>query len=67
MNTIPSDLLKDATLSDNLWPRLREKPQGMIAELKMGNPQAQRCLRNAAGNFYINDKPTGAVADQPTR
>ena len=26
--------------------------------------QAQIALRNAAGNFYINDKPTGAVVDQ---
>jgi 1-pyrroline-5-carboxylate dehydrogenase len=26
--------------------------------------QAQQGLRNAAGNFYINDKPTGAVVGQ---
>ena len=26
--------------------------------------QASRALRNAAGNFYINDKPTGAVVGQ---
>jgi len=26
--------------------------------------QAARALRNAAGNFYINDKPTGAVVGQ---
>ncbi|MCG7324134.1 L-glutamate gamma-semialdehyde dehydrogenase [Achromobacter sp. ACRQX] len=26
--------------------------------------QAQRSLRQAAGNFYINDKPTGAVVGQ---
>jgi 1-pyrroline-5-carboxylate dehydrogenase len=26
--------------------------------------QANRALRNAAGNFYINDKPTGAVVGQ---
>ncbi|MFU2069862.1 L-glutamate gamma-semialdehyde dehydrogenase [Bordetella hinzii] len=26
--------------------------------------QAQRALRQAAGNFYINDKPTGAVVGQ---
>jgi 1-pyrroline-5-carboxylate dehydrogenase len=26
--------------------------------------QASRVLRNAAGNFYINDKPTGAVVGQ---
>jgi len=25
---------------------------------------AERALRNAAGNFYINDKPTGAVVGQ---
>jgi 1-pyrroline-5-carboxylate dehydrogenase len=26
--------------------------------------QATSALRNAAGNFYINDKPTGAVVGQ---
>ena len=26
--------------------------------------QAMSALRNAAGNFYINDKPTGAVVGQ---
>jgi 1-pyrroline-5-carboxylate dehydrogenase len=26
--------------------------------------EAQSALRNAAGNFYINDKPTGAVVGQ---
>lgn len=26
--------------------------------------EAQKTLRNAAGNFYINDKPTGAVVNQ---
>ncbi len=26
--------------------------------------QAERALRNAAGNFYLNDKPTGAVVGQ---
>jgi 1-pyrroline-5-carboxylate dehydrogenase len=26
--------------------------------------QATHALRNAAGNFYINDKPTGAVVGQ---
>ena len=25
---------------------------------------AQKFLRNAAGNFYVNDKPTGAVVGQ---
>jgi 1-pyrroline-5-carboxylate dehydrogenase len=26
--------------------------------------EARRELRNAAGNFYVNDKPTGAVVGQ---
>jgi 1-pyrroline-5-carboxylate dehydrogenase len=26
--------------------------------------QATRVLRHAAGNFYVNDKPTGAVVGQ---
>ena len=26
--------------------------------------EASTALRNAAGNFYINDKPTGAVVGQ---
>jgi 1-pyrroline-5-carboxylate dehydrogenase len=26
--------------------------------------QAEQALRHAAGNFYINDKPTGAVVGQ---
>jgi 1-pyrroline-5-carboxylate dehydrogenase len=26
--------------------------------------EADRALRNASGNFYINDKPTGAVVGQ---
>jgi 1-pyrroline-5-carboxylate dehydrogenase len=31
---------------------------------RMGVRQAMSALRNAAGNFYINDKPTGAVVGQ---
>jgi 1-pyrroline-5-carboxylate dehydrogenase len=31
---------------------------------RRGIRQAQLALRNAAGNFYINDKPTGAVVGQ---
>ena len=26
--------------------------------------EASHALRNAAGNFYVNDKPTGAVVGQ---
>ena len=28
------------------------------------SPYADRALRNAAGNYYVNDKPTGAVVGQ---
>ncbi len=31
---------------------------------RYGIDQATRVLENAAGNFYINDKPTGAVVGQ---
>jgi 1-pyrroline-5-carboxylate dehydrogenase len=31
---------------------------------RIGVRQAMSALRNAAGNFYINDKPTGAVVGQ---
>ena len=38
----------------------------IFAQDRFAIVQATRALRNAAGNFYINDKPTGAVvAQQP--
>ncbi|MDX2195106.1 MAG: L-glutamate gamma-semialdehyde dehydrogenase [Cytophagales bacterium] len=36
----------------------------VIANDKIAQQQALTGLRNAAGNFYINDKPTGAVVGQ---
>lgn len=36
----------------------------IIAQDRKAIEQATRKLRNAAGNFYINDKPTGAVVGQ---
>jgi 1-pyrroline-5-carboxylate dehydrogenase len=36
----------------------------VIAQDRAAIAHAQRFLRNAAGNFYINDKPTGAVVGQ---
>lgn len=36
----------------------------IIAQDRNAIEQATRKLRNAAGNFYINDKPTGAVVGQ---
>ncbi|KUI45853.1 1-pyrroline-5-carboxylate dehydrogenase [Mycobacterium sp. GA-1199] len=36
----------------------------VIADDRSAVLQAQRRLRHAAGNFYINDKPTGAVVGQ---
>jgi 1-pyrroline-5-carboxylate dehydrogenase len=37
---------------------------GIIASDRQAISQASRSLRHAAGNFYINDKPTGAVVSQ---
>jgi 1-pyrroline-5-carboxylate dehydrogenase len=36
----------------------------VISQDKMAAQEASIALRNAAGNFYINDKPTGAVVGQ---
>jgi 1-pyrroline-5-carboxylate dehydrogenase len=36
----------------------------IIAQDRVAIANAQRVLRNAAGNFYVNDKPTGAVVGQ---
>jgi 1-pyrroline-5-carboxylate dehydrogenase len=36
----------------------------VIARDRSAIELATRRLRNAAGNFYINDKPTGAVVGQ---
>ncbi|MDT0276345.1 L-glutamate gamma-semialdehyde dehydrogenase [Blastococcus goldschmidtiae] len=36
----------------------------IVAQDRSAIAHAQRVLRNAAGNFYVNDKPTGAVVGQ---
>jgi 1-pyrroline-5-carboxylate dehydrogenase len=36
----------------------------IFAQDRFAIDQAIKALRNAAGNFYINDKPTGAVVGQ---
>jgi 1-pyrroline-5-carboxylate dehydrogenase len=36
----------------------------IIAQDRGAIAHAQKVLRNAAGNFYVNDKPTGAVVGQ---
>ncbi|OBK75144.1 L-glutamate gamma-semialdehyde dehydrogenase [Mycobacterium sp. 1164985.4] len=36
----------------------------VIADDRAAVLQAQRRLRHAAGNFYVNDKPTGAIVGQ---
>jgi 1-pyrroline-5-carboxylate dehydrogenase len=36
----------------------------IFAQDRFAIGEATRALRNAAGNFYINDKPTGAVVGQ---
>ncbi|SDG45512.1 L-glutamate gamma-semialdehyde dehydrogenase [Klenkia brasiliensis] len=36
----------------------------VIAQDRTAIAHATRALRNAAGNFYVNDKPTGAVVGQ---
>jgi len=36
----------------------------VFARDRVAIDEAHRLLRNAAGNFYVNDKPTGAVVGQ---
>ena len=36
----------------------------VLARDRRAIAEADRALRNAAGNFYVNDKPTGAVVGQ---
>src|SRR5690606_40325364 len=36
----------------------------LIADDRAAIAEAERALRFAAGNFYVNDKPTGAVVGQ---
>ncbi len=36
----------------------------MFAQDRRALAEARTALRHAAGNFYINDKPTGAVVGQ---
>ena len=58
---------------DNQWQETlaiidRTSPYALTGAVfsrdRMGVRQAMSGLRNAAGNFYINDKPTGAVVGQ---
>ena len=58
---------------DNQWEETlaimdRTSPYALTGAVfsrdRMGVRQAMSALRNAAGNFYINDKPTGAVVGQ---
>ncbi|MBA3637956.1 MAG: L-glutamate gamma-semialdehyde dehydrogenase [Acidobacteria bacterium] len=58
---------------DNQWDETlaiidRTSPYALTGAVfsrdRMGVRQAMSALRNAAGNFYINDKPTGAVVGQ---
>ena len=58
---------------DNTWPQLlatvdRTSPYALtgavFARDRAAIREARHALRNAAGNFYINDKPTGAVVGQ---
>ena len=58
---------------DDTWPQLlatvdRTSPYALtgavFARDRAAIREARHALRNAAGNFYINDKPTGAVVGQ---
>jgi 1-pyrroline-5-carboxylate dehydrogenase len=59
---------EDAAWSDTLSVIDRTSPYALtgavFARERRAIREATTALRNAAGNFYINDKPTGAVVGQ---
>ena len=59
---------KDARWSETLQTVDRTSPYALtgaiFARERGAVREAMQALRNAAGNFYINDKPTGAVVGQ---
>ncbi|MGF1431873.1 L-glutamate gamma-semialdehyde dehydrogenase [Kitasatospora sp. LaBMicrA B282] len=61
-------LYEDAHWADALAAVDRDAPYGLtgavIAQDRRAIAEAVEALRFAAGNFYINDKPTGAVVGQ---
>ena len=58
----------DAEFAEVLGEVDRAAPYGLtgavIADDRAALAQASQALRHAAGNFYLNDKPTGAVVGQ---
>jgi 1-pyrroline-5-carboxylate dehydrogenase len=58
----------DAKYEETLELCEKTSPYGLTGAIFAGDRQAticaERVLKNAAGNFYINDKPTGAVVGQ---
>ena len=58
----------DAQYAETLDLCRNTSPYGLTGAIfandRLATEQAYRALRHAAGNFYINDKPTGAVIGQ---
>ena len=51
-------------LSLSLFPHSPSVPSSPLLTSRYAIDQAAKALAHAAGNFYINDKPTGAVVNQ---
>src|SRR5438105_3218206 len=65
---VTADVYDDAAWSDTLRTIARTSPYALTGSVFATDRgailEATDTLRNAAGNFYINDKPTGAVVGQ---
>jgi 1-pyrroline-5-carboxylate dehydrogenase len=65
---ITAHVYEDARWEDTLRVVDQTSPYGLtgavFARDRKAVKQAMVALRNAAGNFYVNDKPTGAVVGQ---
>jgi 1-pyrroline-5-carboxylate dehydrogenase len=65
---VTASVYPDAAWQETLGVVDRTSPYALtgavFARERAAIVQASTALRNAAGNFYINDKPTGAVVGQ---
>ena len=62
--SIPDDEVEGHARDRRPDVAVRADRRGLRATTAQAVREATSALRNAAGNFYINDKPTGAVVGQ---
>ena len=64
LHVYPDDAWDDTLAARRPHVAVRADRRGVRARPRARSSRRRRALRDAAGNFYINDKPTGAVVGQ---